>query len=123
VLPVLPVSTVPTAPNIGNARWGFPGSLPMSHLRRPGGRPRSRASARRLLPAAATALLLLSACGGPPEASVDPGARPDLPLADTTAQPLLPPVTVWDVGEKEWVQLANFLPADKPVLVWFWAPH
>jgi hypothetical protein len=41
----------------------------------------------------------------------------------STAEPALPPVTVWDVGAKQWVQLANFLPAETPVLVWFWAPH
>jgi len=72
---------------------------------------------------AASLAMLAVACSTPPEASVDPGPRPDLAVAETSAGPLLPPVTVWDVGEKEWVQLANFLPADKPVLVWFWAPH
>ncbi len=71
----------------------------------------------------AVAAVLLSACAGPPAASVDPGPRPDLPVADPSRPPLLPPVTVWDVGAKEWVQLADFLPAERPLLVWFWAPH
>lgn len=54
---------------------------------------------------------------------MDPGARPAVPVVNAASTQFLPEVTVWDVGEKEWVQLANFLPADKPVLVWFWAPH
>lgn len=69
------------------------------------------------------AAVLATACGGSREASVDPGERPNLPVANAASTDFLPAVTVWDVGEKEWVQLANFLPADKPVLVWFWAPH
>lgn len=32
-------------------------------------------------------------------------------------------MTVWDVKESDWVQFADYLPADKPLLVWFWAPH
>ncbi|MEY4229868.1 MAG: hypothetical protein RLZZ362_717 [Actinomycetota bacterium] len=83
---------------------------------------RRRRTARLVSIAAATALLA-AACGGPPAASVDPGPRPDLAVANAAATAFLPPVTVWDVGEQQWVQLANFLPADKPVLVWFWAPH
>lgn len=99
--------------------------------------------------ALAAAALALAACGGTPQASVDPGERPDLPVGGTAAgttegssgstaagtdpgagtpasaapEPVLPVVTVWDVGAKQWVQLADFLPADKPLLVWFWAPH
>jgi hypothetical protein len=77
----------------------------------------------RLVSLAAATTLILAACGGSPAASVDPGPRPDLPVADPASTAFLPPVTVWDVGDKQWVQLANFLPADTPVLVWFWAPH
>lgn len=54
---------------------------------------------------------------------MNPGVRPILQVANDVSTDFLPAVTVWDVGEKEWVQLANFLPADKSVLVWFWAPH
>lgn len=95
------------------------------------------------LVALAVVSLALAACGGTPQASVDPGERPDLPVGGTTPgstpgsapgtasgtpatsapEPVLPVVTVWDVGAKQWVQLADFLPADKPLLVWFWAPH
>lgn len=78
---------------------------------------------RRLAALAASIVLVAAACSSPPEASVDPGPRPDLEVVNPVSTQFLPPVTVWDVGGKEWVQLANFLPADKPVLVWFWAPH
>jgi len=83
--------------------------------------PRRRSS--RLAALAVAVIALATACGGAPEASVDPGVRPDLPVANAVSADFLPVVTVWDVGEKEWIQLADFLPADKPVLVWFWAPH
>jgi len=66
---------------------------------------------------------VLTACGGAEGTSADPGRRPDLPAAAASARSALRTVTVWDIGEREWVQLAKFLPAEKPVLVWFWAPH
>lgn len=81
-------------------------------------RRRSRLSALVL-----AAALVATACGGSQQASVDPGVRPNLPVTNAVSTDFLPSVTVWDVGRKEWVQLANFLPADTPVLVWFWAPH
>ncbi|MCB1001097.1 MAG: hypothetical protein KDB40_17510 [Acidimicrobiales bacterium] len=79
--------------------------------------------ARRLAAVLTASVALATACGGAPEASVDPGERPDLPVSSVPGGPFLPAVTVWDVGEQQWVQLADFLPADTPVLVWFWAPH
>lgn len=84
----------------------------MSRLRRP---------AR--LAALAASIALMAACSSPPEASIDPGPRPDLPVEAAGDGPFLPTVTVWDLGGKQWVQLADFLPAERPVLVWFWAPH
>jgi len=83
----------------------------------------SRRQRSRLAALALAAAVMAAACGGSREASVNPGARPNLPVANAVSTEFLPAVTVWDVGQKEWVQLANFLPADKPVLVWFWAPH
>jgi hypothetical protein len=86
--------------------------------------PRTRTVRRsRLLSLTVGVALVASACGGVPEASVDPGPRPSIPLTDPASAQLLPEVTVWDVGAKEWTQLANILPAEQPVLVWFWAPH
>jgi len=107
------VASLQDSSQLGNAVGALQGSLRMSRL---------RVSAR-LGSLAVAIVLAAAACSSPPEASVDPGPRPDLAVVEASAAPFLPPVTVWDVGEKEWVQLANFLPADKPVLVWFWAPH
>ena len=98
---------------VGNNAVASSGSLGMTRLR----------GSRRLAALAASIVLVAAACSSPPEASVDPGPRPDLAVVNPASTQFLPPVTVWDVGGKEWVQLANFLPADKPVLVWFWAPH
>ncbi|MEK7426568.1 MAG: hypothetical protein AAB131_22330 [Actinomycetota bacterium] len=82
-----------------------------------------RRSIARLTAAVIATAVLATACGGPPSASVDPGERPSLPVTNAASLEVLPEVTVWDLGAKEWVQFANFLPADKPLLVWFWAPH
>jgi hypothetical protein len=79
-------------------------------------------------PLAVVAALTLAACGSDavdgtdaaPAAS-DPGERPDLPV--TAVGSPLPAVTVRDVTNDEWVQFADLLPAEQPVLVWFWAPH
>mgnify|MGYP001563222065 FL=1 len=83
----------------------------------------SRQRVGRFVIAGVAAALLLAACGGSRQASVDQGARPELPVSASAVANQLPKVTVWDVGKKQWVQFGNFLPADKPVLVWFWAPH
>ena len=98
---------------VGNGPLVPSGSLGMTRLR----------GSRRLAALAASIVLVAAACSSPPEASVDPGPRPDLAVANPASTQFLPQVTVWDVGEQEWVQLANFLPAEQPVLVWFWAPH
>jgi len=70
------------------------------------------------------AALALSACGsdgssaGP--ATADGGSAPG--TAAEGASPL-PAVDVVDVTSGETVALASLLPADKPTLVWMWAPH
>jgi hypothetical protein len=76
------------------------------------------------LAVAAGAVLLLAACGGggsTATGSADPGVRPDLPVASASSP--LPDVTVRDVTNDAWVQFADLLPAERPVLFWFWAPH
>ncbi|NNC73910.1 MAG: hypothetical protein HKN93_00215 [Acidimicrobiia bacterium] len=35
----------------------------------------------------------------------------------------LPAVEVLDVATSDTVDVSTLLPADKPLLVWFWAPH
>lgn len=82
--------------------------------------------------------LLLAACGGsnPPAPIADdgtsvtlpapaPGPVPDLPVhPDSAVGSPLPQIAVRRLnGDGGWVQLKNELPADKPLLVWFWAPH
>ncbi len=92
--------------------------------------PHTRRARSRLVaaPLAVVAALTLAACGGgstdgstAQSASADPGPRPELPV--TAVGSPLPAVTVRDVTNDEWVQFADLLPAEQPVLVWFWAPH
>lgn len=81
--------------------------------------------------------ITLSACGGSTAAPVgddgtaitlpEPSDGPihDLPVSpEAAAGSPLPEVTVRQInGDGGFVQLKNQLPADKPLLVWFWAPH
>lgn len=82
--------------------------------------------------------LTLAACGGgnpaPPVAedgttitlpTPTDGPIPRLPVsAEAAAGSPLPEVTVRRInGEGGFVQLKNALPSDRPLLVWFWAPH
>ena len=74
--------------------------------------------------AVASALLLAfvgAACSG--GSSVETGERPELPRAADAAPSPLPEVAVWDVGATDWVQFADVVPAETPVVLWFWAPH
>ncbi|MDZ4827906.1 MAG: hypothetical protein SGJ13_15805 [Actinomycetota bacterium] len=99
---------------------------------------------RRPLLAAALALTL-AACGGggdsddrsaaadndattPPTETTAPTNAPPGSASDTTApvpvgESPLPEVEVRDVATGESLQLAALLPSDRPLLVWFWAPH
>ena len=83
--------------------------------------------------------LVLAACGGatpdPPVGAdgsavtlptPEPGPVPDdIPVSpDAAIGSPLPELAVRQInGDGGWVQLKNELPADKPLLVWFWAPH
>lgn len=58
--------------------------------------------------------LPVPAAGPVPRLAIDPGSVSS-PLPDIAVRRLN--------GEGGWVQLKNELPADKPLLVWFWAPH
>lgn len=71
------------------------------------------------------ATLALAACGGAsapgtgaPQTGSEPGAAPG---AESSSA--LPAVDVVDIATGGDVALASVLPADKPVLVWMWAPH
>lgn len=86
-----------------------------------------------IVAAALAGSLFLAACGaggsnlpegvtlpepapGPvPQLEVSPEAAQSSPLPDLAVRRLN--------GDGGWVQLKNELPADQPLLVWFWAPH
>lgn len=92
---------------------------------------------KQLVVGAVVCAAVLAACGGastPPPAAdgsrvalPEPasGPVPELPVtAAAAAGSPLPELAVRRInGEGGWVQLKNELPADRPVLVWFWAPH
>ena len=81
--------------------------------------------------------IVLAACGSAPPAPVgadgtavtlpepEAGPLPALPVTpDAAVGSPLPEVTVRQLnGDGGFVQLKNELPSDKPLLVWFWAPH
>lgn len=99
----------------------------------------------RTVPLAASVALVAAACGSSNEASLASPTAPPATAAPTAASPTAPPASaapttaapattaaavqalpqlmVWDIASNNKVQLGNMLPADKPVLVWFWAPH
>jgi len=89
-----------------------------------------RSARSRLAAAAVGSTLLLAACGGGESSSQPAGstliAPPDVveldPAADTAANQL-PDVVVDDVGAGNKVNLRNVVPADKPILLWMYAPH
>lgn len=93
----------------------------------------------RIVAAALAGGLTLAACGGGGTSSAPVGADgatitlptpadgpiPDLPVtAEAAAGSPLPAVTVRQInGDGGFVQLKNALPSERPLLVWFWAPH
>ncbi len=62
-------------------------------------------------------MLALAACGSEPDAS-----SPE-PTAGGAGVSPLPAIEVDDVTNDRRVALDSFVPADRPTLVWFWAPH
>lgn len=91
----------------------------------------------RIVAAVIVAGITLAACGGnPPVPAGEDGTAvtlpepadgpiPDLPVTpDAVVASPLPQVTVRQInGDGGFVQFKNELPSDKPLLVWFWAPH
>ncbi len=75
--------------------------------------------------AAVAVATLASACasGGDGDSLGDAGPVPAIAVAEESKDSPLPAVVVRDVGAEKWVQLADNLPREKPLLVWFWAPH
>ena len=92
---------------------------------------RTRFRARAAAPAALALGLLASACGG---GSGD-GATPDDPASQAAAEAAqanldqlesssdVTMIEVLDVTDGSITTLADTVTGDRPVLVWFWAPH
>ena len=79
--------------------------------------------------------LLVAACGGTTDAPVDgsgaqpelpepaAGPMPELPVSAASIASPLPEIAVRQLnGDGGWVQFKDELPAEQPVLIWFWAP-
>jgi hypothetical protein len=72
---------------------------------------------RNLTAWAAIALTVLAGCGSASDTS---GSATPTPAAGGSP---LPAIEVDDVTNDRRVALDSFVPADRPTLVWFWAPH
>lgn len=81
----------------------------------------------------AVAALAATACSGagpapvatapePPPADPSPASEPP-PAATAAGANDLPAVTVVNVVSGESLVLSSLAPADRPILLWFWAPH
>lgn len=71
------------------------------------------------------AAVVLASCGSDAgESAPRPAAAPSSASADTRQQsaPRLPDVRVKDLAGGD-VNVADLAPSDRPLLVWFWAPH
>ena len=69
--------------------------------------------------------LFASACAGSSTTDVAGPTTGDTP-ADTaalTGVSDLPDVEMINLNTGETVQLASYAPADKPIVLWFWAPY
>ncbi len=63
-----------------------------------------------------------------PSATVEADAQPaEEPAEEAPAEPAgenqLPDVEVVDLATGDNVLLSSFAPADRPIVLWFWAPH
>jgi hypothetical protein len=92
----------------------------------------TRSFRRRAIGAVMAGTFVLAACGGDDESTsqssvgTEVPAPPDevgLDAASDTAANQLPDVVVDNVTLGNKVNLRNAAPADKPILLWMWAPH
>jgi hypothetical protein len=72
---------------------------------------------------AVTASLVFSACGNDSVKVQSADTGGSAASATPAAKNPLPSVIVRDVGAKADINLQSLLPADKPLVIWFWAPH
>ena len=65
-----------------------------------------------------------SSDNSPTNVVVTPGGAPAIAVRPESADSPLPDLVVRRINcAGGWVNLRNEVPADKPVLVWFWAPY
>ncbi|MEM7286348.1 MAG: hypothetical protein AAF480_08360 [Actinomycetota bacterium] len=76
--------------------------------------PTSEPTAAEAEPAEATAAPSETAAASEPE---------DEPAAEPAGENQLPEVEVVDLASGDNVLLSSFAPADRPIVLWFWAPH
>ena len=57
-----------------------------------------------------------------PLATEEPAAEPEV-AEEPAGENQLPAVEVVDLATGENVLLSSFAPADRPIVLWFWAPH
>ena len=67
--------------------------------------------------------IVAAACGGDEPSPAPPVAPEPAPPAADAGPNTLPDVTVLDVASGESVVVSSLAPADRPILVWVWAPH
>ena len=53
----------------------------------------------------------------------DPGPTAPATTTPDRSASIVPSVTMHDIGRGTTVDLASLIPAPRPVLLWFWAPH
>lgn len=70
-----------------------------------------------------TALLVLAIALGVVACGQSSGQGNGNPVRGVPANITLPKVEVRNTGTGANVQFSSLLPAEKPVLFWFWAPH
>jgi hypothetical protein len=65
-----------------------------------------------------------SADNSPTDVVATPGPAPDIAVEPQSEGSPLPDIVVRRINcAGGWVNLRNEIPADRPVLVWFWAPY
>ncbi len=98
---------------------GF-GPVQSHHLRQRTGTTRPAAMRNLAVGKLAVVLaLVLASCGS---GQVTGAAQPQAG-DDGTDSTTLPDLSVTDIATGDQVALQSLVPADRPVLLWFWAPH
>lgn len=83
----------------------------------------SKARFRALVLTGAVALVVAACAQAAPSGGSNP-AREEDPFTEAARDDsVVPKVAVLDVGTGDTVDLGSLVPAQRPILLWFWAPH